>query len=164
MVCQGEEEKSKTLKLQGTGLIQRLILPTNECWICQIKFDNACDQIKHFSENHECGNCRGFVDDFEAKEKHICDWKLKPNTYLMKELEKLSKDISNDHSLGSSETTNSSEDSGTQEYEQLPRSSEISSFTNVLEEDTGTPKTDSQKGKGRNVLSSAMKNIKRKLK
>ena len=79
-ICQEEEEKSKTLKLQRTSLIERVILPKNECWICNLKFDNTNNQIKHFSLIHECDSCQGFFDNSKAKKRHVCEWKLHPNS------------------------------------------------------------------------------------
>ena len=52
-VCQQEESKSPSLKINGTKIIERVILPPNECWICDLKFEDSASQVDHFVENHE---------------------------------------------------------------------------------------------------------------
>ena len=151
-VCQEEEAKSKTLKFQGTSLIQRIILPKNECWICKLRFEDAEKQIKHFSRHHECNSCKDYFLDLEAKTKHGCAWKLNLNKNLTKDLEKTK-------SLEASD-----EDSEIQLSEQSSETSELEVLAKPSEDDSGRQKTDSLKGRVRNVLSSALTNIKRKLK
>ena len=124
-----------------------MILPENECWICKLRFEDAEKQIKHFSRHHECTFCKEYLLDLEAKKKHICAWKLKPNKNLTKYLEK----------------TKSLEASDEDSEIQLSETSELEVLTKPSEDDLGRQKTDSQKGRVRNVLSSTLKNIKRKL-
>ena len=52
-VRQQEEAKSPTLKIKGTKILERVILPPNECWICNLKFEDSESQFKHFTENHD---------------------------------------------------------------------------------------------------------------
>ena len=68
-VCQQEETKSPTLKISGTKILERVILPSNECWICDLKFEDAESQVDHFVENHECDFCD--KQNFQEKRKHV---------------------------------------------------------------------------------------------
>ena len=52
-VCQQEESKSPSLKINGTKILERVILPPNECWICNLKFEDSASQVNHFADNHE---------------------------------------------------------------------------------------------------------------
>ena len=40
-VCQQEEAKSPSLKINGTKILERVILPSNECWMCDLKFEDS---------------------------------------------------------------------------------------------------------------------------
>ena len=51
-VCQQEEAKSPTLKIRGTKILDWVILPSKECWICNLKFEDSPSQVKHFADNH----------------------------------------------------------------------------------------------------------------
>ena len=53
-VCEEEELKSPALKIQRTKLLEKVILPLNECWICDFKINDTDLQVEHFSEYHEC--------------------------------------------------------------------------------------------------------------
>ena len=152
-VCQ-EEGKSKTLKIQATNLINRVILPKNECWICELVFDNADHQIKHFSENHECTDCREY---FDFKKTHCCKWKSES---LMPEMD----DPFEEEITKSTEAAD--ENSEVHQSEQLPRTEIVTEFLTLIL--AKLSKDDSQrhslKGRVRNALSTALKNIKRRLK
>ena len=52
-VCQQEESKSPSLKINGTKILEKVILPPNECWICDLKFEDSASQVYHFDENHD---------------------------------------------------------------------------------------------------------------
>ena len=83
-VCQKEEAKSKTLKLNKTKILQKAIIPSNKCWNCNLTFQDGDTQVKHFLDEHECQFCDGFYgpwffEDPALKKKHfsekhaICD-------------------------------------------------------------------------------------------
>ena len=40
-VCHQEETKSPSLKINGTKILERVILPSNECWMCDLKFEDS---------------------------------------------------------------------------------------------------------------------------
>ena len=67
-VCQQEETKSPSLKISGTKILERVILPPNECWICNLKFDDSESQVNHLAEHHECELCDGYYDTLLEKE------------------------------------------------------------------------------------------------
>ena len=52
-VCQQEETKSPLLKINGTKILERVILPPNECWICDLKFEDSASQVNHFAEYND---------------------------------------------------------------------------------------------------------------
>ena len=52
-VCKQEEAKSPSLMINGTKILERVILPPNECWICNLKFEDSASQVNHFADNHE---------------------------------------------------------------------------------------------------------------
>ena len=72
-VCKQEEIKSPTLKISGTKILERAILPSNECWMCDLKFEDSESQINHFTEHHECEFCMKCLDSLEEKTKHVLD-------------------------------------------------------------------------------------------
>ena len=72
ITCLEEEKKSKTSpKYQGTTILERMILPHRECWICKSTFENSKDQIEHFVSKHECNFCWKSFDDPDLKLKHF---------------------------------------------------------------------------------------------
>ena len=78
-VCQKEEAKSKTLKLNKTKILQKAIIPSNQCWNCNLTFQDGETQVKHFLDEHECQACGELFDNVALKEEHfseehaICD-------------------------------------------------------------------------------------------
>ena len=74
-VCQEEEAKSKTLKLNKTKILQKEIIPSNHCWICDLTFQDGEAQAKHFLDGHECQFCywQFFEDPQHFSEDHVCD-------------------------------------------------------------------------------------------
>ena len=75
-VCQQEEAKSPSLKINGTKILERVILPSNECWMCDLKFDNSASQVNHFSNYHECDLCEyllTFFNDSSERRKHYSE-------------------------------------------------------------------------------------------
>ena len=70
-VCKQEETKSPTLKISGTKILERFILPSNECWMCDLKFEDSASQVDHFTEHHECALCEDFFDSLQEKRKHV---------------------------------------------------------------------------------------------
>ena len=54
--------------MNRTKLVDRLILPLKECWVCKKTFQETEKQLKHFSEFHSCKLCG---DNFEDKNDHI---------------------------------------------------------------------------------------------
>ena len=72
-VCQQEETKSPSLKISGTRILERVILPLNECWICDLKFEDSEGQVNHFAEHHECEFCGEYCDTLQEKRKHVLD-------------------------------------------------------------------------------------------
>ena len=69
-VCTEEENKSPSLKVTGTRLIDRVILPSNECWLCNITFQDTESQVTHFVKHHECELCYKYFGDITEKRKH----------------------------------------------------------------------------------------------
>ena len=72
-VCLLEEAKSPSLKINRTKIIERVILPSDECWICDLKFDDSDSQVNHFAEHHECEFCSNYCDSLSKKSKHLLD-------------------------------------------------------------------------------------------
>ena len=77
-VCNKEEAKSKTLKLNKTKILQKEIIPSNECWICNLVFQDGEVQVQHFLDNHECQVCEKLSENAALKEEHfsedhVCD-------------------------------------------------------------------------------------------
>ena len=72
-VCLQEETKSPTLKISGTKILERVFIPSNECWICDLKFDDSESQINHFTEHHECDFCDRYFARLQEKRKHVLD-------------------------------------------------------------------------------------------
>ena len=70
-VCQQEEAKSPTLKISGTKILERVFIPSNECWICDLKFDDSESQVDHFTEHHECDFCDRYFARLQEKRKHV---------------------------------------------------------------------------------------------
>ena len=58
-ICFAEEQKSpgSGVKINRTKILEKVILPKNECWFCDITFDSNYQQKRHFSEIHECSLC-----------------------------------------------------------------------------------------------------------
>ena len=58
-ICFAEEQKSpgSGVKINRTKILEKVILPKNECWFCDITFDSNYQQKGHFSEIHECNFC-----------------------------------------------------------------------------------------------------------
>ena len=71
-VCQQEETKSPSLKISGTKILERVILPSNECWICDLKFEDSDSQVNHYTEHHECEICNRYYYALLEKRKHHC--------------------------------------------------------------------------------------------
>ena len=80
-VCYKEEVKSKTLKLNKTKILHNEIIPSNQCWICDLTFQDGEAQVQHFLNEHECQFCiyNWYFEDSALKKKHfseehaICD-------------------------------------------------------------------------------------------
>ena len=77
-VCQKEESKSKTLELNKSKILQKEIIPSNQCWICNLTFQDGGTQVQHFINEHECTLCGKLFDDVALKKKHfslehVCD-------------------------------------------------------------------------------------------
>ena len=72
-VCQQEENKSPSLKINGTKILERVILPSNECWICDLKFEDSESQVNHFVKQHEneCEYCHKYLANFQEKREHF---------------------------------------------------------------------------------------------
>ena len=72
-VCKQEEAKSPSLKINGTKILERVILPSNDCWICNLKFEDSECQINHFAEHHECQLCTKDVlfASLQENKKHL---------------------------------------------------------------------------------------------
>ena len=70
-VCHQEESKSPSLKISGTKILERVILPSNECWICDLKFEDPDSQVNHFIKHHECEFCIECLDSLEEKGNHV---------------------------------------------------------------------------------------------
>ena len=56
-VCHKEEAKSKTLKLNKTKILQKEFIPSNQCWNCNLTFEDGDAQAQHFLDEHECQFC-----------------------------------------------------------------------------------------------------------
>ena len=69
-VCTEEENKSTSLRITATRLIDRVILPSNECWLCNITFQDTESQVTHFAKHHECELCYKYFGDLSEKRKH----------------------------------------------------------------------------------------------
>ena len=71
-ICEEEENKSSpSPRFQGTNILDRMMLPSKECWICKLTLKNNKEQVEHFVINHECEFCgESFIDE-EMKVKHI---------------------------------------------------------------------------------------------
>ena len=71
-VCQKEESKSKTLKLNKTKIIQKEIIPFKKCWDCHLDFEDEDAQIQHLRNEHECQLCDDYTyfTDPAYKKKH----------------------------------------------------------------------------------------------
>ena len=55
-ICKEEENKSRpSPKYQGTTILDLMILPQRECWICETTFETNFDQNEHFSIQHNYG-------------------------------------------------------------------------------------------------------------
>ena len=80
-VCQQEETKSPSLKISETKILERVILPSNECWICDLEFQDSDSQINHFTEHHEneCELCVRYFDSLQEKRGHVLDEHECPN-------------------------------------------------------------------------------------
>ena len=72
-VCQQEESKSSSLKISRTKILERVILPSNECWMCDLKFEDSESQVHHFAELHECDFCRGYFNNSSERRKHYLE-------------------------------------------------------------------------------------------
>ena len=84
-ICHKEEAKSKSLKLNKTKILEREIIPYNQCWNCNVTFRDGEAQLQHFLDEHECQFCIGsrwfhyYFEDPVLKKKHdsekhaICD-------------------------------------------------------------------------------------------
>ena len=80
-VCHKEEAKSKTLKLNKTKILEKVIIPSNQCWNCNLTFENGEAQVQHFLNEYECQFCsyNWYFEDPALKKKHfsehhaICD-------------------------------------------------------------------------------------------
>ena len=73
-VCHKEEAKSKTLKLNRTKMLQKEIIPSNQCWICNLTFEDGQSQVEHFLDEHECQFCSyEFFVDLASKKKHFSE-------------------------------------------------------------------------------------------
>ena len=74
-VCHKEEAKSKTLKLNKTKILEREIIPSNQCWNCNLAFQDGEAQVQHFLDEHECQFCRidWYFKDPVLKKKHFSE-------------------------------------------------------------------------------------------
>ena len=55
-ICKEEENKSKTSpKYQGTAILDLMILPLRQCWICEKTFKTNNGQNEHFRTKHDYG-------------------------------------------------------------------------------------------------------------
>ena len=70
-VCMKEENKSPSLKISGTKLLERVILPHNECWICDLMFEDSDSQVNHFKKHHECELCWEYFNSLDEKREHV---------------------------------------------------------------------------------------------
>ena len=71
-LCIAEREKNSgsDFKILRRRLFDKVILPKNECWFCNIKFENIDEQLHHFSELHECDLCTRTFENIHEKHKH----------------------------------------------------------------------------------------------
>ena len=71
-VCIAEQEKSSEsiLKINKTKILDKMILPQKECWICEKTFGNDVEQLKHFSCFHECSLCGIGFEGIEVLKEH----------------------------------------------------------------------------------------------
>ena len=75
-VCLTEQLKSSEsdFTINRTRILEKLILPKNECWYCEMEFSNTDEQLKHFSEFHECHFCQDTFETIELKGQHEADY------------------------------------------------------------------------------------------
>ena len=76
-VCLAENQKllSKIdLDITESKLMEKQILPKNECWICNIAFKDTDDHLEHFSKVHECDFCGVGFDDTQSKVFYEIDY------------------------------------------------------------------------------------------
>ena len=70
-ICQEEENKSgPSPRFQGTTILDRIILPKKECWICKLNFKNNNEQVEHFVANHESKSSGNSLRDAGRKVIH----------------------------------------------------------------------------------------------
>ena len=72
-VCQKEETKSPSLKINGAKILEKVFLLSNQCWICDMTFENSESQVNHFTENHECDFCNVCFKSSQERKEHILD-------------------------------------------------------------------------------------------
>ena len=59
-VCKKEENKSRSSpKYQGRTILDLMILPKRECWVCETTFETNHDQNEHFRIQHDYGSLFG---------------------------------------------------------------------------------------------------------
>ena len=71
-ICLAEEQKSpeSDFKINRTKILDKLIIPKNECCICKLKFQSINEQMVHFSQCHECELCGFGFRNADAIAKH----------------------------------------------------------------------------------------------
>ena len=83
-ICIEETEKSRSQN-DGTyhdksltdfdkrKLLDYFIIPKNECWMCNVHFDDIDGQLEHFRNNHECDHCNRLelLPSLQERRKHI---------------------------------------------------------------------------------------------
>ena len=74
-VCHKEESKSKTLTLNKTKILQKEIIPSNQCWHCNLTFEDGDAQVQHFLNEHEflCPTCNALFETDLLLKKHVFD-------------------------------------------------------------------------------------------
>ena len=69
------------MKLNKTKILQKEIIPYNECWNCNLTFQDGDAQVQHFLDEHECQFCDGsyvhvnpwYFYDLDSKKTHISE-------------------------------------------------------------------------------------------